>query len=265
MLDGQDARWGNGEPLRDTRTEDDVDDALANALQDGVDAVGADVARGHWAVATTTPRGGLIVGRVDALHEVLVAAGGPLTIGVDIPVGLPAMGTRTADADARLVLAGRARARLFTTPVRTIVEDDRPAGDAGLQALSRALSGRGVSAQALALRARIREVDSLVRSSATARQAVHEVHPEVSLRILAGTDAPSKHTTEGVRFRLRVLRREFGAGVGRLIERSPTGVAADDVLDALLALWSAQRIAAGTALRFGGDHDDQGIPMTIHA
>jgi predicted RNase H-like nuclease len=163
------------------------------------------------------------------------------------------------------MLAGPARSRVFATPPRAIVDDERRAGDAGLQALSRTLWGRGVSAQALALRPRIREIDALVRSDPRARTALHEVHPEVSLRLLAGADAPSKHTYAGIRFRIRALVRVFGASVDVLAEHPPAGVGTDDVLDALLALWSAERIAAGSAQIFGGDVDEHGIRMAIHA
>jgi predicted RNase H-like nuclease len=242
-----------------------MDPALLDALKGGATAWGLDVTRGRWAIAVRLPSGRPHVGLVETVREALEVIDAAPTIGIDIPIGLAATGARAADQQARLVLAGPARSRVFATPPRAIVEDDRPAGNAQLQALSRSLWGRGVSAQALALRPRIREVDLLVRSDERARAALREVHPEVSLRLLTDTDAPSKHTYAGIRFRVRALTAVFGPSVEALAETPPAGVGTDDVLDALLALWSAERVAAGSARILGGALDEHGLRMAIHA
>lgn len=78
---------------------------------------------------------------------------------------------------------------------------------------------------------------------------------------------PSKHSAEGHALRLDLLGRYFGQGaVEALVASVPRRLAAaDDVVDALAALWSAERIAAGRAgsLPSPPAVDSAGLQMAI--
>lgn len=78
---------------------------------------------------------------------------------------------------------------------------------------------------------------------------------------------PSKRSDEGHALRVELLGRHFGKGaVEALVASVPRRLAAaDDVVDALAALWSAERIAAGRAgsLPSPPAVDSAGLQMTI--
>jgi len=79
---------------------------------------------------------------------------------------------------------------------------------------------------------------------------VFEIHPEVSFAAMHGNVglAAGKQTAQGRAQRLAPLARVFDeAAVRALLASVPRRVAADDVLDAFAALWSAERIADGVA------------------
>ena len=70
-----------------------------------------------------------------------------------------------------------------------------------------------------------------------------EVHPEVSFRELARRPMRSKHTSDGLAERRRLLEE---AGV-ELPAAAPR-IAEPDLLDATIAAWTAARYARGEAL-----------------
>ena len=74
-----------------------------------------------------------------------------------------------------------------------------------------------------------------------------EVHPEVSFATLAGSPlAEPKSTWTGFHLRQRLLV-EVGIVLGGNIRLFGRRVGADDVLDAGVAAWTAQRILRGEA------------------
>ena len=75
---------------------------------------------------------------------------------------------------------------------------------------------------------------------------IREVHPELAFMAMSGRPLDSKKTAVGVAQRLRALET-WRTNIVEEIERAPHGVPMDDCLDALACLWSATRIAAGTA------------------
>lgn len=154
---------------------------------------------------------------------------------IDMPIGLPDDGVRAADVLARKPLGGRASS-VFSTPVRAVIELDDYEEAAQV---SRMRTGRGLTKQSFALRAKIREVDSWLPHAAC---RVVEVHPEVSFAALAG--APLGHpksTWAGVELRRSLLAT---AGITVPSDLGLAGVCAgvDDVLDAAVAAWSAGRV-----------------------
>lgn len=171
---------------------------------------------------------------LDTLGEQLPHAAG---VAIDIPLGLPARDRRQADVEARAMLGPR-RSSIFSTPVREAAVQPTYSE---ANARSKALTGRGISAQAFALAPKILEAE---RWSLEARVPVWEVHPEVSFTLLMGAPARAPKTSwAGVRQRLRALE-DAGVAVddlGAAGERAKV----DDVVDAAVAAWSARRLAHG--------------------
>ena len=198
--------------------------------------IGVDGCRNAWAAVT------LIEGRfgraalLPSLENVLEAEPEATVVGVDIPIGLPESGFRAADLEARQFVGPR-RHSVFLTPPRAAVEAPTYLEAA---AAARRLTGAGLSRQSYGLRSKILEADAL------AGDRIHEVHPEVTFRALAGEPlALGKKTAGGALLRLRLLEH---VGISLPTDLGPAAVAPlDDLLDAAAAAWSAHRIATGQA------------------
>jgi predicted RNase H-like nuclease len=174
-------------------------------------------------------------------------------IAVDIPIGLPDVSPRLADVEARRFLRGQART-VFSTPSRGALE---ALSYEAANILSREQSGKGLSKQSYALAKRILEADALVESD----PRVFEVHPEVSFRHLGGELLASKKSWKGQTRRRRLLEKEGIVLPDDLGNASL--VPPDDVLDAAVAAWSAERIAAGEALTLPPDPPNDGSGRKI--
>lgn len=165
---------------------------------------------------------------------------GAAVVCVDIPVGLADSGWRACDLRAKELL-GSARSRVFMTPPREVILLGLSAPNAEVQHLSQSLTGQGVSRQALGLASRILDVDSCLPDS-----RILEVHPELVFQRLAGEPLPSKKQANGVARRVSSLTRAMpDVDVIAALEGCPADVPIDDSLDALAALWTARRHAAG--------------------
>lgn len=169
-------------------------------------------------------------------------------VAVDIPIGLSDQGRRTPDVLARKFVGGQRSRSVFPSPVRGILDcDTQPEASR----IHRAIDGRGFGSHSFGILAKIREWDALLQSDEHARRIVREIHPEVCFAALDGNGglAEPKKKLEGAARRAAILARHFGElRVNELLSRVPKSRAApDDVLDALIALWSAQRIASGIA------------------
>jgi predicted RNase H-like nuclease len=160
------------------------------------------------------------------------------TIGVDIPIGLPERGRRPADLAAREFVGPRRNSVFFAVP--RAVWAAASAEEA--RAMSVAIDGWSVSAQTLALGAKVLEADALAHVD----DRLYEVHPEVSFTALSGGHlAHPKSTWAGLRQRMELLER---AGITLPTDLGDAGAAgSDDVLDAAVVAWSATRIARGVA------------------
>lgn len=233
--------------------------------------VGVDGYRDGWVAAHVGPDGAVrwSVAPVGGFADLVApsAAGpsrGPVAIGVDIPVGAPDSGWRACDLEAKEAL-GRAASRVFLTPPRPVLALGPTADNARAQALSRRLTGQGVSRQALALADRIRDVDAALRAHPVLARVLVEVHPELSFAAMTGgPPLPSKRTAVGVAQRLDALAPWVDAIAA--LRRCPDRVPVDDALDALAAAWSAARWGAGTARTLPGGpvpRDGTGLPMRI--
>ncbi|HZB51182.1 MAG TPA: DUF429 domain-containing protein [Mycobacteriales bacterium] len=218
-----------------------------------VAVLGVDGCPGGWVGAEVT-------GRRVRWH---FAAGGAVAellerdvdaVGIDMPIGLPAAGTRPCDRAARRQL-GRARSSAFFAPPRAVLT---AATHAEAVTMARDRGAPGLSIQAWHIVARITEVDRWI--SPPRQRKVVEVHPELSFRRLDPRVVEPKRTARGAGQRIRALTGPYE--VGDLAELPP-GVPLADALDALAAAWSADRHRTGAAAVLGGDREATGLRMEI--
>jgi predicted RNase H-like nuclease len=189
--------------------------------------------------------------------DLLISVPNATVVAVDIPIGLPAT-TRRADLEARRVVGARSSS-VFPTPPRAVIE---AATYEEANQRSRSLFGRGISQQTFALAKKILEVE---RCRTDAGTRLYEVHPEVSFWALAGTTLHAgKHSWTGHAER-RALLEAAGIVIPADLGRAGLVAAADDVLDAGVAAWSAQRLARGhgRSLPEPPERDSKGRPIAI--
>lgn len=221
--------------------------------------LGIDGWKGAWVAALVTD--GEVSWRHGRFAEVLGDQHGDdvRTVGVDIPIGLPERGPRGCDVAAKAVL-GPAGSRVFALPVRAAYATEVES-QADANVMLKSLGEPGVSAQAWGLRAAVHEV-----AGYAADPRIVEVHPELSFAAMAGHVLAAKRTARGVAQRLDALAG-WVDGLAAL-RSAPDRIPVDDCLDALAAAWSAERVAAGTAVRYpAGEQalDRSGRPMVIYA
>jgi predicted RNase H-like nuclease len=204
----------------------------------GRTVLGVDVAAGRW-VAVRLEDGRFARDDLDARLDALLARHADAqVIGIDVPIGLPPLGTeRPCDRAARAALGPR-RSSVFLAPPEELL---RMASHAEATARSVQATGKGISIQAYGLRHAILEVLPI----AAADPRLHEVHPELAfLRAAGGRPLPgAKRTWDGQHARSALLA---GLGIelpGALARAG--GVPVDDVLDAAIAAWAADNVARG--------------------
>jgi predicted RNase H-like nuclease len=199
-----------------------------------------------------------------------------VAIGIDVPIGLcdaAVSGGRGCDRAARRLLGPRRASSVFSAPVRSVLTA-RDHAEAVARSRASSPHGIGVSKQCFHLVGKIREVDELMTPALQLR--VFEVHPECSFALMSGgvAVAASKKRAAGRRVRLDLLQQCWASGVD--LEAIVTGavdnfgrgsVASDDVIDAMAACWSAERVRDGLAsvLAEGEEADGRGLVMRIHA
>jgi len=201
--------------------------------------VGIDGFRSGW-VAIGIGEGFEAARATSSFAELMEAFADAEAIGVDMPLGLTDDRDREADAAARASLKGQASS-VFSAPVRAVLA---AADYAEARRLSTQALGKSLSKQAFNIVPKIAEVDAYVT-----HPRLHEVHPELSFRVLNdGERLLGKKTWGGLHQRLALLRR---AGIATPAELGPVArVGIDDVVDAAAAAWSARRVARGEARSF---------------
>jgi predicted RNase H-like nuclease len=217
--------------------------------------LGADgVSRNRWVVAEHVPGAPITWHLVTGAEELLRLADacGAAAVALDVPIGLPAAGRRRCDEEAYASLGAR-RSSVFMTPSRHVLEHHR-------YAAARAASP-GLTAQAFALIARIRDVDQALRAAGpSSHDRIVECHPELSFRAMTGVELPRKKSARGA-----LLRMEALASAGLTdVRAAPDEAGLDDALDAMACAWTAQRWSKAKAqIRGAGDVDEFGLPMRI--
>jgi predicted RNase H-like nuclease len=170
-------------------------------------------------------------------------------VAIDIPIGVPSAGARLCDEQARRLLRAPRAGSVFPCPVRPALHA-RSYGEAAT--VSVAAHGRSLSKQAFAILGRIRDIDDELRARPEWSSRLREVHPELCFYFWNGERSMrhSKRTKAGAAERHRLVLSYFGPVFDAIRQQVPARWAADDdMLDALAALWSAERVAANVAVR----------------
>ena len=123
-----------------------------------------------------------------------------------------------------------------------------------------------ISRQCFGLFPKLREFDELM--SPDLQVLIHELHPEVCFFELNRCKAMlyGKHTTRGVRDRINVLMERNALSSPSMLQALNSGDAVtNDVLDALVAFWRAERIQEGCAVWIPQqpEIDSKGLRMEI--
>lgn len=233
-----------------------IEERRASAAVAGVDGC-----PGGWAIATL--HDGIVrIARAASLDETIdqVRTGALTAMAIDMPIGLLEDRSRASDREARALLGPR-RSSVFATPVRATL-DSIDYFDACER--SRAISGKALSKQAFHLLPKIAEVDRLIEPGDQDR--IVEAHPECAFARLFG--APLEHpkaTAEGraLRYDLlaEALRRCSSTELDTLIAAKQVPIT--DLLDALVLIFTARHVVAGTEQRLGGERDATGLRAEI--
>lgn len=207
-----------------------------------MDVLGVDACGKQGWVGIRVSDGGYAGSLVDVRLEALIERAGEVSvIAVDMPLGLVERGWRAADLGARVLLGERRSTVFLVAPRSAWLESEYVAAGDRCQELT----GQRLSRQAWALTPKLLEA----RACRLADERIHEVHPELSFRALAGGVPPvfAKKTWRGQNTR-RALLAAAGVVLPDALGEADR-VPADDVLDAAAAAWSADRIARGVAER----------------
>ena len=187
-------------------------------------------------------------------------------IAVDVPIGLTDYGQRQCDREARKELRRPRASSVFSPPIRPVLNaENRETASIAHEKID----GRRIGAQAWGIFPKIRDWDTYLRENSDVAKRVFEVHPEVCFWALNDFRPMlhAKRLPEGQQERRNLLADAFGTeALDQARSRhSRREVADDDLYDAFVALWSAERIRAGTARCFpaSSQRDSAGLPMTI--
>jgi predicted RNase H-like nuclease len=223
---------------------------------------GVDGCSSGWIAATRHESNAITLRRIESLGELEDAQ----VIAIDIPIGLVDAGRRDCDQLARRAL-GRRSSCVFTAPIRPLLEATTYRDACAVGRATAGNDGKALSKQAWNIIPKTRDVDREVRSSPRLRSSVVEVHPEVIfLELSGGAALPPKRLLAGRETRITLLEPQFGFTVrAAMARRRDLHCEADDILDAVAALWTAERIARGTAQSMpeSPPTDRFGLPMRI--
>ncbi len=160
---------------------------------------------------------------------------------VDMPIGIPSGSElRKCDIAARQLLGLAGRNRVFLTPPRECLKAATPEE---FQRMHRELRGKGAALVVWGIVPKIREVDAVM--SAELQERIVEFHPELVWKHLSGKVLESKHKQRGIAQRVELLKGGVRDINGLEIPAVPDGARMDDVLDAVVGLWTADCIAGG--------------------
>ena len=228
--------------------------------------VGVDGCKVGWIAAKYDPNSKRFTFTTHADFSSLLAAYlGVDSIAVDIPIGLTeSFQPRVCDQLARRLVGPRSSS-VFPAPDRRLLQFSTYSE---ASTFSREVSTKGLTRQSFAILSKIAQTDCCMSPELQAR--VFEVHPEVCFWAAAGHHQLShpKRRAAGFEERRAILERVFN-GVGMPTRREAArllrGVGPDDVLDAIVAAWTAWRHARGICERVpeSPELDARGLRMEI--
>jgi len=217
------------------------------ACEEEVLIAGVDECKSGWLCITQQDTGTLMSEVYATAAALFEQSPAPDLIAIDIPIGLIDVGPRLCDLIARKML-GRRGCCVFTAPIRPLLTAKTyPEANA----IRRQVEGKGLARQAWEIIAKIREVDEVARTRPDFQERIREVHPEVgftawnrNVPILAPKKSPAGRET-----RAALVAQHFGPSAFSLVRQRyrRTQVGDDDINDAFAALWTVERISAGTA------------------
>lgn len=248
--------------------------------------VGVDGCKAGWVSVQGVRADALSLLVYSTFSDLLEDVPGRSSVAVDMPIGLPDRIAGAGRAPEKLVrpMLGLRQSSVFSIPARQVVEmggqmtgktqDDYPLHQRASD-LAKTLSDppKGVSIQAFYLFLKILELDGLLRADGAIQSRVFESHPEVAFCVLNGGQAmrepkkiKGKVNPAGMDER-RALLAKFGLTDTFLTSKPPSGVGADDVLDAAVCWLVASRIVQGQAVSFPNppERDAHGLPIAIWA
>jgi predicted RNase H-like nuclease len=230
-------------------------------------AVGIDGCRAGWVIAFQLG-GEPVLALVKTLSELAPHLGRETTVMIDMPIGLlNDASSRYCDALARERLRPYRSSSIFGVPPRAVT---RISDYTQANALSRKLTGKGLSKQSFYLFPKIRELDDWLVNPE--RQGEWwECHPEVAFAQLNRGVAvkASKKSEEGQAERVSLLADL--PGVNKALERASENykrkdLLPDDCIDALVCLLTAERDQHHRILMPATpDTDERGLTMVIMA
>jgi predicted RNase H-like nuclease len=235
---------------------------------------GADGCRDGWLVVMRRTDSGEITCRVaKTLHEITSWPEHPEILCIDMPIGLldaAEPGGRVCDRRAREILGPLRGRSVFSAPARPTLGASRYK-DALERNRSSSSHGVGISFQCFNILAKITEVDRQLTPELQKRFL--EMHPEVTFATLAGgaINAPKK-SPGGRGTRIGLLADAWSCSpdsLATLIDHAVRGrhVARDDVVDAMAACLTGERVLRGEELRLPTEapRDSRGLRMQIVA
>jgi predicted RNase H-like nuclease len=231
--------------------------------------VGVDGCKKGWFTVGLGGETGWEVNRFDEIRELWERYKNAKLILIDIPIGLRDNGSyeRRCDKEARKLLGHKRGSSVFPVPCRAAVY----AGTyEAANRINKELTDRGLSRQAWGIIPKIRHVDQLFLTDATAKSSIREIHPEVCFWALNSRE-PMMHpkkSPEGYSERLRVLHKLFlytdAVSESALQTYKRSQVARDDIIDALAAAVTASREKQGlSTIPEKPEADSRGLPMQM--
>lgn len=183
---------------------------------------------------------------------------------VDIPVGLSTgPEDREVENTIRTFLTGKASS-VFNSPCRQALS-----GQSYEEAseINKQILGKGLSKQSWSLFPKIQEADLVAQNPSNG--SVKEGHPEVSFAVVNNSPIlASKKSAKGMLERVSVLSDlgfDFSGLAGNLPDRH--SAAPDDLLDAAILAWSANRVINNQHISFPNAprRDECGLEMAVFA